>query len=141
MEFLTITHFLLELLEAFLSRFSSFSTYSDHLWFFSDCFNADFITRLFSTFNFFIWSSLRSISFKKKSFSSSYFERETFSAFLNDLRIGHACKLLIEDELNVTQVCYESGFNNISYFNRQFKKMKNKNPLKYRNEFHLKNQM
>lgn len=66
--------------------------------------------------------------FKKKT-------RKTFVSFLNEVRIAHASKLLLEDNLNVTQVCYEAGFENISNFNRQFKSITNVTPMKYRQQF------
>lgn len=58
--------------------------------------------------------------------------RKTFSSFLNDIRIGYACKLIVEDKFNISQICYESGFNNMSNFNRQFKKLTDKTPLQYK---------
>ena len=57
--------------------------------------------------------------------------RKTFSKYINEIRIGYACKLLIENKHNITTVCYESGFNNISNFNRQFKAIKNMSPSDY----------
>lgn len=59
--------------------------------------------------------------------------RKTFSTFLNDIRIGYACKLIVEDRYNISQICYESGFNNLSNFNRLFKKLTDKTPLQYKN--------
>jgi len=58
--------------------------------------------------------------------------RKTFSEMVNELRIGHACKLLQLKEMSVLEVCYESGFNNISYFNRQFRLLMDRTPLQYR---------
>ncbi|MFC4873208.1 AraC family transcriptional regulator [Negadavirga shengliensis] len=60
---------------------------------------------------------------------------KTFSEMINELRVGHACRLLMESELTVTQICYESGFNNFSYFQRQFKKITKVTPLKYKENF------
>ncbi len=57
--------------------------------------------------------------------------RKTLSEFVNELRISHACQLLKKKELSVLQVCYESGFNNISYFNRQFKQQMAVSPLQF----------
>ena len=57
---------------------------------------------------------------------------KTFIEFVNEVRIGHACKLLFEDNYNILQICYESGFNNLSNFNRQFKKVINMSPVEYR---------
>ncbi|XZF13432.1 helix-turn-helix domain-containing protein [Chitinophagaceae bacterium MMS25-I14] len=69
-----------------------------------------------------------------------YFRRrtkKTFSQFVNDVRITHAIRLLIEKDIPVSQVCYESGFNNMSYFNRQFKLLMGKPPLEYRKDYYL----
>lgn len=57
----------------------------------------------------------------------------TFSDFLNEVRIGFACKLLQQSDLPVTQIALESGYTNISYFNRCFKKINNISPKDYRN--------
>jgi AraC-like DNA-binding protein len=61
--------------------------------------------------------------------------RKTLSEFVNELRISYACKALQQQkEVSILQVCYESGFNNVSYFNRQFKMQVGMSPLKYRKE-------
>jgi YesN/AraC family two-component response regulator len=57
--------------------------------------------------------------------------RKSFNEYLNEIRIGYACKLLTEHRYNITTICYESGFNNISNFNRQFKKITGKSPSKF----------
>ena len=57
--------------------------------------------------------------------------RKTYSQFLTEIRIGHACKLLIENKLSVAQVCYESGFQNFSNFNRYFKAITKLTPQGY----------
>ncbi len=59
--------------------------------------------------------------------------RKPFSRYLNEIRIGYACRLLIEKKYNITEICYESGFNNLSNFNRQFKIIKNMSPSDYLN--------
>jgi AraC-like DNA-binding protein len=56
---------------------------------------------------------------------------KTYWQFLLEVRIGNACKLLIENKMSVAQICYECGFNNLSNFNRHFKAMLNKTPLQY----------
>lgn len=58
--------------------------------------------------------------------------RKSFSHFLNEIRVGYACKLLIEDQHNISRICYESGFNNMSNFNRQFRKLTGNTPLQYK---------
>ncbi len=58
--------------------------------------------------------------------------KRTFSSFLLEVRIGHACKLLVETNKSIAEVCYESGFNNFSNFNRHFKSIVGKNPRAHR---------
>lgn len=57
--------------------------------------------------------------------------RKTFSEFLNEVRVSQSCKLLRNTDLNVSQICYESGYNNVSNFNRQFKKLTGTTPKSY----------
>ncbi|MBA4849102.1 AraC family transcriptional regulator [Emticicia sp. BO119] len=57
--------------------------------------------------------------------------RKTFSAFLNDIRIGHACRMLQAGDTSVLEVCYANGFNNVSNFNRQFKNRTKMTPSAY----------
>ena len=57
--------------------------------------------------------------------------RKTFTRYLNEIRIGYACKLLMEQRNTISSVCYESGFNNISNFNRQFKSIVGMSPSQY----------
>jgi AraC-like DNA-binding protein len=56
---------------------------------------------------------------------------KTYWQFLMEVRIGYACKLLIENNLPMSQVGYTCGFNNLSNFNRQFKLLTQKTPLQY----------
>lgn len=58
--------------------------------------------------------------------------KKTFMTFLNELRVCHAKKLLIENRIPISQICIESGFNNISNFNRQFKTGTNQTPSDFR---------
>ncbi len=63
-----------------------------------------------------------------------YFKRRTrksFVEYLNELRIGHARKLLTNVDLSVGQVGLECGFNNVSHFHRQFKLHTGMTPLRY----------
>ena len=60
--------------------------------------------------------------------------RKTYSRFLLELRVGHACKLLIENNLSIKQLCYESGFNNFTSFYKYFKLITGKSPMGYQNE-------
>lgn len=63
--------------------------------------------------------------------------QKTYSQFLIEIKVGQACKLLIENRLNLKQICYESGFNNPVTFHRYFKKFTGKSPLNYQKEFGL----
>jgi AraC-like DNA-binding protein len=60
--------------------------------------------------------------------------RKTFYNFLLEVRVAHACNLLLEKDITIYEVCYESGFNNLSNFNRYFKKIINKTPFEYKKE-------
>lgn len=56
---------------------------------------------------------------------------KTFLQIVNAYRIQHACQLLRKNELSVSQIAFESGFNDVPYFNKLFKKMKGVNPMKF----------
>jgi AraC-like DNA-binding protein len=58
--------------------------------------------------------------------------QKTFVEFVNEIRIEYACKLLAENDLNILEICYESGFKNLSNFNRQFRRYTKNNPKTYR---------
>ncbi len=58
--------------------------------------------------------------------------RSTFVEYLNSIRIGNACKLLLENDVNVVEIAYKCGFNNLANFNRQFKKHKSMTPTQFR---------
>ncbi|WP_086476509.1 MULTISPECIES: AraC family transcriptional regulator [Arenibacter] len=60
---------------------------------------------------------------------------KTFTRFVNEIRIGHARKLLLEDNLNISQISYECGFNALSNFNRQFKSIVKMSPHEFRKLF------
>ncbi len=66
-----------------------------------------------------------------------YFKKSThctFTDFLNQYRINQAKKLLLNDQ-NVTEACYASGFDNLSYFNKTFKKLNGINPSVFKRQF------
>ena len=69
---------------------------------------------------------------------SRYFKihaNKTFSDFLTEIRIGYSCKLLVTQKIDIAQVCYDSGFNTLSNFNRQFKTVTHYNPMEYRRKY------
>jgi AraC-like DNA-binding protein len=61
--------------------------------------------------------------------------RKTYSQFLIEIRVGDACKLLIEDRLSIKQICFECGFNNLVGFHKYFKLITGKSPLSYQREY------
>lgn len=66
-----------------------------------------------------------------------YFKQRTqksFTQFLTSMRVSYACKLLIESQMPVTQIAYESGFRNQSNFNQQFKAFTKQTPGNYRRQ-------
>ncbi len=69
---------------------------------------------------------------------SRYFKDKTgktFIYFVNELRIGYACELLVENKLTVSQICFECGFNNLSNFNRVFLRQTGFTPVAYRLQY------
>jgi AraC-like DNA-binding protein len=66
--------------------------------------------------------------------------KKTYSDFLTEIRISHACRLLIENKFPTEVLCFECGFNNISNFYRHFKKVTEMTPLEYKRKY-LKNQI
>lgn len=69
---------------------------------------------------------------------SRYFKqhtRKTFSKYLTEIRISQACRALLENEENITQIGFSSGFDNLSNFYRHFKKVTGLNPKQYQKKF------
>jgi len=66
-----------------------------------------------------------------------YFKKatgKTFTKLVNEYRVVHATKLLLENQTSITDICYECGFNNFSHFNKLFKEITGKSASKYRSE-------
>jgi AraC-like DNA-binding protein len=61
--------------------------------------------------------------------------RKTYSQFINEIKVGHICKLLIEDKISIKQICFESGFRNFASFHKYFKQVTGKTPLQYQKKF------
>jgi len=71
----------------------------------------------------------------KPTYFSRFFKRATgrcYVEFVNSLRISKSCELLLDNEKPVTDICFESGFNNLSNFNRRFQQLKGMTPSRYR---------
>jgi len=69
---------------------------------------------------------------------SRYFKhhtRKTFSDYVTEIRIGHACRLLMENNYSISEISYHSGFENLSNFYRHFRKTIGIIPKEYRNRF------
>lgn len=68
---------------------------------------------------------------------SRYFRRatgNTFTNFVNQLRVHKACLLLMETQRPITNICYDSGFNNVANFNRRFLEVKGMTPKEFRQQ-------
>ncbi len=63
---------------------------------------------------------------------------KTFSCFVNELRIGQACKLLFDGSMSISEICYSCGFNNLTNFNKTFKNLTKLTPSEYRRNITLK---
>ena len=61
--------------------------------------------------------------------------KKTYIDFLNEIRISHACQLLIDTQKPVLEICFESGFNTVANFNKQFLKLKKTTPSSFRKNF------
>jgi AraC-like DNA-binding protein len=55
--------------------------------------------------------------------------------YINDVRIGHACRLLTDTEESILAISSKSGFNNLSHFNRQFRRLRGSTPSGFRDRF------
>ncbi|MDN5202350.1 AraC family transcriptional regulator [Fulvivirgaceae bacterium BMA10] len=69
---------------------------------------------------------------------SRYFKahaNKTFSDFVTELRIGQACKLLLDNDFSIAQIAFECGYRTLSHFNRKFRELTGTNPIKYRKAY------
>ena len=60
---------------------------------------------------------------------------KTVSDYIIDIRLGHATRLLVDTTNSISEICYECGFNNLSNFNRIFKKRKECSPKEFRENY------
>jgi AraC-like DNA-binding protein len=68
---------------------------------------------------------------------SRFFRRatgNTFTDFVNRVRVNRACHLLLESDSRITDICYVVGFNNVANFNRRFLDIKGMTPREYRRQ-------
>lgn len=64
--------------------------------------------------------------------------RKSYVKYLTEIRIAYACELLMQGNFDVGRVCFESGFNNLSHFHKQFKKLVNVTPSEYQKQSRMK---
>lgn len=64
--------------------------------------------------------------------------RKTYVEFLNEIRIGYACRLLLTTDQDIAEVCYQCGFTTLSNFNRRFRRVTDMTPTDYRNRLNNK---
>jgi AraC-like DNA-binding protein/quercetin dioxygenase-like cupin family protein len=60
---------------------------------------------------------------------------KTYVQFLNEVKIGNATKMLIDNKLSISQICFETGFNNFNHFNNLFKRITGFTPGQYQQQF------
>ena len=75
------------------------------------------------------------------SFSRFFRQRtgRTLSDYIVDIRLGYAARMLVDSSKNISEICYECGFNNLSNFNRTFKSKRNYTPRDFRAMFKKNN--
>ncbi len=87
------------------------------------------------------FSSAASVANMQKAAFCRYFKRKTkkkFTEFVNETRIMHALKLLAETDKTISEVAFECGYENTSYFNRQFKLICHNSPRGFRDQVRQK---
>jgi AraC-like DNA-binding protein len=116
---------------------------------FSATINEEEVTKLNKIFDYLLNNFSRTITLKEIANISNmsptnfcrYFKKitnKTFITFLNEIRVGHASKLLIENKnKNLSQICSESGFNNLTNFYIQFHKFKKLSPMEFKHKYNF----
>lgn len=66
-----------------------------------------------------------------------FMTKKTYFQFLTEIRISHACRLLIEDVIPIEAICFECGFKNIANFYRHFKRITGMTPLSYKKQYNV----
>jgi len=107
--------------------------------------NEDILEKVNTVLNFLSENYAEQLSLEKvagrlhmnPSYFSRFFHKATgskFFDFINRLRVSRACDLLLRSDKQISEICYEVGYNNLSNFNRQFRKLKNLSPKEYRHD-------
>ena len=100
-----------------------------------------YILKHYAKINLKIGEVAKQVNMSDSAFSH-FFQKyafRSFTQFLVDIRIGHACKLLLDTDETIGQISYESGFNNLANFNRLFKKYRQCTPVEFRRRYLEKN--
>ena len=82
-----------------------------------------------------------SVANMQRSAFCRYFKRKTkkkFTQFVNEIRIMHSCKLLADTDKTIIEVAFQCGYENTSYFNRQFRLYCNNSPKEFRDQLKQK---
>lgn len=80
-------------------------------------------------------SEVASLAAMNTSAFCRFFKEKTsrsFIQYVQELRIGYACKLLLTDELTISRISSECGFETTTHFNRTFKRVTGLNPTSYK---------
>lgn len=137
LEFISMLHFI-----ATEAEFETLSSQG-----FSTNIDKDEVAKLNKVFDYLSHNFSRNITLKEMADISNmspttfcrYFKKitnKTLITFLNEIRVGHASKLLIENKnKNISQICLESGFNNLTNFYIQFHKFKQLSPMEFKHKY------
>lgn len=109
------------------------------------CDDDEALVRINAAVNFIVQNVSRPLSMKDLAHQLGMSERmftrffraatgNSFTDFVNRLRINKACQLLMETERYVTNICYDAGFNNVANFNRRFLEFKGMTPKQFRQQ-------
>ncbi len=61
--------------------------------------------------------------------------KKTYTQIINEFRIHHASKMMMTSDKTIAQICFESGYNNVSYFNRKFKEIMHQTPQGFKSQY------
>ena len=84
-------------------------------------------------------ATLADIAGMSPSAFSRFFKLHTgrkLSEYIIEMRLGYASRMLVDTSKGIAEICYDCGFNNLSNFNRIFKKRKNCSPSEFREQYH-----
>lgn len=83
-------------------------------------------------------NNIAAVSFMTPPAFCKYFKsktNKTFTYFVNEIRIGYACQLLISESFDISEICFQCGFHNFTSFNKNFKHFTGITPSEYRTKF------